>query len=90
VADLAKAISWFDQIDRTVVDRTGLSGVFDITVNYEPSVPGAQADVNAGADPSLPSTIFTALREQLGLRLEPQTGPVDVLVIDHIERPSAN
>jgi uncharacterized protein (TIGR03435 family) len=43
----------------------------------------------ASADPQYPS-IFTAIQEQLGLRLESTKGPVDVLVIDHVERPSAN
>ena len=89
VADLAKAISWFDQIDRVVVDRTGLSGIFDITLDYAPSVTG-QAEAVVPADPSLPSTIFTALQEQLGLRLVPDKGPVEVLVIDHVEKPSEN
>jgi len=92
LGSLAKSLSWFQQIDRAVVDMTGLSGTFDITVDYVPFAPGPGvrgADAT-GADQSLPSTIFTALQEQLGLKLEPQTGPVDVLVIDHVEKPSAN
>jgi uncharacterized protein (TIGR03435 family) len=90
IADLAKNLGWFQQIDRAVVDWTGLNGVFDITIDYAPSFPGAQSGADASADPSLPSTIFTALQEQLGLKLESQTGPVDVLVIDHVEQPSEN
>jgi uncharacterized protein (TIGR03435 family) len=90
LADLAKGISWFEQIDRAVLDRTGLSGTFDITLDYAPSLSGAQPSADGSADPSLPSTIFTALQEQLGLKLESQTGPVDVLVIDHVEQPSEN
>lgn len=83
---LAKALSWYQQIDRAVVDKTGLSGIFDIEINYAPGGLNAQPD----SDPALPSTIFTAMQEQLGLKLEPQIGPVDILVIDHVERPSAN
>lgn len=89
---LAKSRSDYQQIDRPVVDRTGLSGTFDITLDYVPFVRSGQPStaVSIGDDPSLPSTIFGALQEQLGLRLEPATGPVDVLVIDHVEEPSPN
>src|SRR5262249_23099936 len=90
MADFAKNISWFQQIDRFVVDKTGLSGTFDLTVDYAPQLPGGQPGADATGDSSLPSTIFTALQEQLGLKLVPETGPVDVLVIDHVEEPSAN
>ena len=88
IADLAKAMSWFEQIDRSVVDRSGLDGVFDITLDYAPYL--SAADPGGDVSSSLPSTIFTALQEQLGLKLEAQTGPVKVLVIDHMEQPSPN
>jgi uncharacterized protein (TIGR03435 family) len=81
---------------RMVVDRTGLTGAFDLEFRFDArSIPGAGAGGGfpiqpAGpADPDAPS-IFTALQEQLGLKLEAQTGPVDVLVIDHVERPQPN
>jgi len=64
---------------RTVVDRTGLNGVWDFDLQWSP--PNAP-----NADPDRPS-IFTALPEQLGLRLDATTGPVEVLVIDRVERP---
>jgi len=78
-------------VDRIVVDRA-LSGVFDMNFTFAPlPPPGAQVPPGAGAsDPSGPPSIFTALQEQLGLKLEPQTGPVDMLVIDHVEEPSPN
>jgi uncharacterized protein (TIGR03435 family) len=88
---LAKSLSYFQQIDRAVLDRTGLAGTFDITLDYVPYTRNAQSASDANADdPALPSTIFTALQEQLGLKLESTKGPVDVLVIDHVEQPSAN
>jgi uncharacterized protein (TIGR03435 family) len=79
-------------VDRTVVDRAGLSGVFDFTLEFAPELgPGTQPGTTASAsDPSGPPSLFTALQEQLGLKLESQKGPVDVLVIDHVEQPSEN
>jgi uncharacterized protein (TIGR03435 family) len=72
-------------VQRTVVDRTGLTGLWDVDLTFAPDVvPGA-----ASQDTSRPS-LFTALQEQLGLRLEPATGPVEVLVIDRVERPTAD
>lgn len=68
-------------VGRVVVNKTGLEGGYDFTLDYAPD----------GADASDPRpSIFTALEEQLGLKLEPARGPVDVIVVDHIERPTAN
>ena len=85
-------------LGRTIVDRTGLTGKYDFTLEYAPEEGGAQqpgAGAEAGAAlPSSPSdsapSIFTALQEQLGLKLESTKGPVDVIVIDHIEKPAEN
>ena len=79
-------------VDRPVLDRTRLNGAFDVTLEYTPDVgqmSPPQTDASA-PDPSAPPSIFTAIQQQLGLKLVPQTGPVDVLVIDHIEEPSPN
>jgi uncharacterized protein (TIGR03435 family) len=66
---------------RKVVNKTGLEGGYDFTLDYAPD----------GADASDPRpSIYTALEEQLGLKLEPAREPVDVIVVDHIERPTAN
>jgi uncharacterized protein (TIGR03435 family) len=76
-------------VGRVVVDRTGLTGSWDFDLTFEPMPvrrPGAAAELPA-PDPDAPS-IFTALREQLGLTLETTRGPVDVLVIDRIEHPT--
>jgi uncharacterized protein (TIGR03435 family) len=90
IAMLAPFLS--QSVDRTVVDRTGLSGVFDFTLEFAPELgPDSQPGSTASAsDPPVAPSLFTALQEQLGLKLEPQTGPVDVVVIDHVEEPSPN
>jgi len=68
---------------RMVVDRTGLTGAWDFELNFAVEARGPDAPP---ADPNAPS-LFTAIQEQLGLKLEPTKGPVDVLVIDGIEKP---
>ena len=68
-------------LNRTLVNKTGFIGMFDLHLEYAP--------VEDTADTVRPS-IFTALQEQLGLRLESAKGPVEVLVVDHVERPSDN
>ena len=79
-------------LDHTMVDRTGLTGLFDFTLEFAPQVgPGSRPAPDATAsDPSSAPTIFVALQQQLGLKLEPRKGPVDMLVIDHVEEPSPN
>jgi uncharacterized protein (TIGR03435 family) len=80
-------------LDRSVVDRTGLRGTFDATLRWTPdeSTPGMaqKAKYVPSIDPNGPS-IFTAMQEQLGLKLEPAKGPVDVLVIVGAQQPTAN
>jgi uncharacterized protein (TIGR03435 family) len=74
-----------EPMSRTVLDKTGLTGTYEFTLRYTPD--NAPQPPPGGADaPSL----ITALQEQLGLKLEPGKGPVEVIVIDHIERPSGN
>jgi uncharacterized protein (TIGR03435 family) len=69
---------------RMVVDRTGLTGSWDFELNYAPDQRSQAQAGNAAADPDLPS-FFTAIQEQLGLKLESTKGPVDVVVIDSID-----
>ena len=71
------------QTQRTVIDRTGLDGAWDFELTF--ARPEVAADVSVERD--VP-TLFTALQEQLGLRLDATRGPAEVLVIDHIERPT--
>jgi uncharacterized protein (TIGR03435 family) len=72
-------------VDRLVIDKTGLAGSYDFALRFDRAASSTQSAVPS--DPSVPS-IFTAVQDQLGLRLDATTGPVEVLVIDHIERPS--
>ncbi len=85
-------------LDRPVLDRTGIQGGYDFTLKWTPapseSSPQAmglppRAEPPGPADSNGPS-IFTALQEQLGLKLKSTKGPVDILEIDHVERPSEN
>jgi uncharacterized protein (TIGR03435 family) len=81
------------QVGRTVLDKTGLNGRYDFTWNFNQSAaPGGGRGGPAGAAPSdsEPASIFTVLQEELGLKLDSGKGPVEIIVIDHIERPSGN
>ena len=69
-------------LNHTVLDKTGLTDTYDITLRWSPEDSGS-------SNATLPS-LFTALQEQLGLKLEYNKNPIDVIVIDHIEKPSAN
>jgi uncharacterized protein (TIGR03435 family) len=82
------SMQWFTRVlgsvlGGQVLNRTGFSGSFKVRLAFAPIGPGPDTD---GTKPS----IFTALEEQLGIRLEPHKGTEEVLTIDHVERPSAN
>jgi len=83
-------------LGRPVVDKTGLAGKYDFSLKWAPDEHEGQMFKGAGDAPAPPSaepagpSIFTAVQEQLGLKLEAQKSPMMVLVIDHIEKPSAN
>ena len=80
-----------NQLDRLVVDKTGLTGNFGFQLEWSPEASRPSADAGGGTatEPSGPS-MFTAVQEQLGLRLEATKAPVDAVVIDALERPSEN
>ena len=92
MAQLATVMSTW--VNRIVVDKTGLTGGYDIDLQWTPdqvpyglAAPPPGASLAAPVDPDRPS-IFTALQEQLGLKLDSQKGSVEVLVIDHVEQPT--
>jgi uncharacterized protein (TIGR03435 family) len=91
VAQLARALGGFPAVGRPVVDRTALDGVFDWTLQWTPSFNTASAgDAAAVANPDASASVslFTALREQLGVKLDALRLPIDVLVIDRAELPA--
>lgn len=75
------------RLDRPVIDRTGVAEKFDVHLEFAPAQMGA--DLPSTAPETTGPSIFSAL-QQLGLKLEPAKGPVQVIVVDHIERPSEN
>jgi uncharacterized protein (TIGR03435 family) len=104
-ATMAKLIDALGmQLDRPIVDMTGLKGTYDITLEFAqdpammrakmaamgvamPPGPGPEAGgASASADADAPATIFSALPDQLGLRLEARKGPVELLVIDSADK----
>jgi len=95
VVNLANVLTM--QLHRQVVDKTGLTGKYDIDLKFGPedgragmmqgdSAAGAPGPVTTDSGPS----IFTAIEEQLGLKLESTKGPVETVVVDHLELPSEN
>jgi uncharacterized protein (TIGR03435 family) len=83
------------RLDRPVIDKTGLTGRFNFPLEYMPeavSYPslrdGPDRPASPSDDPAAGPSIFTALQQQFGLKLEPAKGPGDILVIDRVERPS--
>jgi uncharacterized protein (TIGR03435 family) len=92
------------RLDRIVLDKTGLTGKYDLMLNWtpsqnqlqppagfdaiSPSAPNGRAEVPA-ADSNAPD-LFTAVQEQLGLKLKAEKNTVEVIVIDHVEKPSGN
>jgi uncharacterized protein (TIGR03435 family) len=75
-----------DIVQRTVLDKTGIKGIYDINLKWTPEDEPASAD--AGGEGG--ASVFTALQEQVGLKLESGKGPVETLVIDHADLPSQN
>jgi len=98
VTNIVQSIS--SLVGRVIVDKTGLTGLYDVKLQWTPDPASAGIAGAPGLGPGGPEapppvdsngpSIFTALQEQLGLKLDSAKGPVDVLVIDHAERPTEN
>jgi bla regulator protein BlaR1 len=88
ISSFARSLTTLNLTDRPVIDRTGLEGAFDLDLCWSPQETAVTTAACSG-DPDGPS-LFTALQDQLGLRLVPSTERLEVFVIDHIERPTEN
>jgi len=77
-----------NQVGRMVIDKTGLLGRYDFSLHWSPDLGESSGDSTASED-TAPS-IFTALEDDLGLKLQPGKGPVETIVIDHVEKPTVN
>jgi len=83
---------WVDD-HRPVEDRTGLTGNFDLDLDWTPDQPLPPLPAGAPALPPVDSNgagLFTALQEQLGLKVESTKNSIDILVVDHAEHPTEN
>ena len=103
---LLQIFSQLKVVDRPVVDKTNFTEAFDFRLSWTPdsgAEPDAPSDgscpssfaplqerLGTGQAPTSCPSVFTAVQDQLGLKLDPQRDPIEVLVIDHVERPSAN
>ena len=77
--------------DRVVIDRTGLLGRFNVELQWTPDALGPASSANAAAaSTDAPPALVTAIQEQLGLKLDAVTAPIEVLVIDSAARPTPN
>jgi uncharacterized protein (TIGR03435 family) len=76
-------------VRRPVTDNTGLRGPYNLQLSFAPEPAAGAAGDAAPIDPNAPS-LFTALQEQLGLKLESERGQVDVVVIENVEQPTEN
>ena len=88
--------------DRPISDHTGISGLYDVQLQWNPfagrpqpavgdlPAPGAERREGAMPDPASLPNLFAALEEQVGLKLESTKGPVEIYVIEHVERPTEN
>ena len=77
------ALELLGSVDRPIVDQTGLKGRYDFQLKW-------LTDDSHSTDPDAPPGLFTAIQEQLGLKLEPVKAPADVLVIEQVQKPGAN
>ena len=103
MADIAGYLPSWENLDRPSIDRTGLTGEYDFTVQWkpDPNMGGSRAVPKTGSGPVAPpapapepdgdgTSFIQALRDQLGLRLVSIRAPIETLVIDHVDRPSEN
>ena len=87
MGELGRRLQTFGGLDRSVVDHTGLSGTWDFELRFAPDTPAPALEAT---EPSQAPDIRTAIREQLGVKLESARGAIEVLVIDNVSRPETD
>jgi uncharacterized protein (TIGR03435 family) len=87
LSDLAETLS--GQVERNVIDKTGLTGEYDFKFKWQPENRAKGGD-NDSAESDAPMTIIEAVKEQLGLKMTADKAPVPTVVVDKIEQPEAN
>ena len=88
LSQLVEMLSWV--LGRAVVDQTGLKGVYDFKLEWTPDDLQPSEAGGASGSPEGGNSLFAAIQEQLGLRLDPQKGPVEMLVVEKAEKPAEN
>jgi uncharacterized protein (TIGR03435 family) len=97
MTQFAQRLSGF--VDRAVADKTGITGLFNFHLEFAPdpnmpgqALPGGRGNAGNPAPPPIDAglTLFAALQEQIGVKLSSDKGPVSFLVIDHVQKPTAN
>jgi len=76
--------------ERPVIDKTGLTGYYDFTLSFLPELPPGFNKENLPPEMLSRPSIFEAVKQQLGLKLEPQKGPIEYYVVENVEKPAAN
>jgi uncharacterized protein (TIGR03435 family) len=90
MARVAESLQGFGRMGRPVVDRTGLSGKFDFALEWTPQPEGPTVDADAEQFRQPGPSFMEAVRNQLGLKFKEDKAPIEIVVVDHIERPSEN
>jgi len=90
ISSLVGALSIRAGLGRTLQDKTGLTEKYNFTLRWTPGDGQSQASPESAPSDQVYPDLFTAIQEQLGLKLDSIKGPVEVIVIDHVERPSGN
>jgi uncharacterized protein (TIGR03435 family) len=92
LSEFASLMQRYVRLDRPIVDHTGIAGKYDFELSWTPDFSqfDGKSPWHARTGESEPPTLYTAIQEQLGLKLEAAREPADVFVIDHVEKPSDN
>ena len=89
MARFAAIVTGVGEVDRPIVDQTGIKGTVDYTLEWGKAIRSDGMAPNIEPDPDAP-TFQESLKEQMGIKIVPQKGPQELFFVDHLERPSEN